>query len=42
MHACLGLALDNHMTLEHRLESSWDELSKQAAAAHPAKKTFIN
>jgi myo-inositol-1-phosphate synthase len=42
MRACLGLAPDNHMTLEHRLESSLGELSKQAAAARPAKKARIN
>merc|ERR1712232_1147642 len=32
MRACLGLAPDNHMTLEHRLESTLDEqLEKQKA-----------
>jgi myo-inositol-1-phosphate synthase len=30
MRACLGLAPDNHMTLEHRLESSLEELAKKA------------
>ena len=31
MRACLGLGPDNHMTLEHRFESSLDELQKKAA-----------
>ena len=26
MRACLGLAPDNHMTLEHRMESSLEDL----------------
>ena len=30
MRACLGLAPDNHMTLEHRLESTLDELQRKA------------
>ena len=30
MRACLGLAPDNHMTLEHRLESSLAELQQQS------------
>ena len=42
MRACLGLAPDNHMTLEHRLESSLEELSKQAIAGPPAKKARVN
>jgi len=32
MRACLGLAPDNHMTLEHRFESSLSELAEQATA----------
>lgn len=35
MRACLGLAPNNHMTLEHRFESTLDELQK---AARPSKK----
>ena len=31
MRACLGLAPDNHMTLEHRFESSLAELQQQSA-----------
>ncbi len=31
MRACLGLAPDNHMKLEHRLESTLDEMQKQAS-----------
>ena len=31
MRACLGLAPENHMTLEHRLESSLDELHHRRA-----------
>jgi myo-inositol-1-phosphate synthase len=29
MRTCLGLGLDNNMTLEHRLESTLDEMQKQ-------------
>lgn len=39
--ACLGLAPDNHMTLEHRFESTLDELQK-AAAEPPAKRAKRN
>jgi myo-inositol-1-phosphate synthase len=46
MRACLGLAPDNHMTLEHRLESSLDELQKQpmngGMNGHVAKKSRMN
>jgi myo-inositol-1-phosphate synthase len=42
MRACLGLAPDNHMTLEHRLESSLDELAKQASQARSAKKARLH
>jgi myo-inositol-1-phosphate synthase len=38
MRACLGLAPDNHMTLEHRLESSLDELHKKAMHDRVSKK----
>lgn len=38
MRACLGLAPDNHMTLEHRLESSLKELTAKQSAAPPSKK----
>jgi myo-inositol-1-phosphate synthase len=39
MRACLGLGPDNHMTLEHRFESTLDELQKQAANAKSRKRT---
>lgn len=42
MRACLGLAPDNHMTLEHRLESSLDELQKQAMHGRASKKARHN
>jgi myo-inositol-1-phosphate synthase len=42
MRACLGLAPDNHMTLEHRVESFLEELQKQAASRRPAKKARIS
>ena len=38
MRACLGLAPDNHMTLEHRFESTLEELQN---AAPPTKKLRI-
>jgi myo-inositol-1-phosphate synthase len=38
LRACLGLAPDNHMTLEHRFESSLTELKQQADALHKRKK----
>merc|ERR1712157_400856 len=46
MRACLGLAPDNHMTLEHRFESTLADLQQKASAAdvgvsaaeRPAKK----
>ena len=38
MRACLGLAPDNHMTLEHRLESSVEELLKAYTNGHSHKK----
>ena len=38
MRACLGLAPNNHMTLEHRFESTLDELQK---AARPSKKRRV-
>lgn len=38
MRACLGLAPNNHMTLEHRFESTLDELRK---AARPCKKRRV-
>jgi myo-inositol-1-phosphate synthase len=38
MRACLGLSPDNHMTLEHRLESSLDELQKKAMHGRASKK----
>jgi myo-inositol-1-phosphate synthase len=40
MRACLGLGPDNFMTLEHRLESSLDELAKQANG-HAHKKARL-
>ena len=42
MRACLGLAPDNHMTLEHRLESSLDELQKAATEGHKSKKARLS
>lgn len=39
MRACLGLAPNNHMALEHRFESSLEELQK---AARPSKKRRIS
>eukprot|EP00586_Coscinodiscus_wailesii_P017351 CAMPEP_0172494118 /NCGR_PEP_ID=MMETSP1066-20121228/39590_1 /TAXON_ID=671091 /ORGANISM="Coscinodiscus wailesii, Strain CCMP2513" /LENGTH=532 /DNA_ID=CAMNT_0013264813 /DNA_START=75 /DNA_END=1673 /DNA_ORIENTATION=+ len=38
MRACLGLAPDNHMTLEHRFESTLAELQEQASTKHVDKK----
>lgn len=38
MRACLGLAPNNHMTLEHRFESTLDELQR---AARPSKKRRV-
>ena len=38
MRACLGLAPDNHMTLEHRMESFLEELQKRASRRSPLKK----
>jgi myo-inositol-1-phosphate synthase len=38
LRACLGLAPDNHMTLEHRFESSLTELKQQGDALHKRKK----
>jgi myo-inositol-1-phosphate synthase len=40
MRACLGLGPDNFMTLEHRLESSLDELAKQTNG-HARKKARL-
>ena len=43
MRACLGLAPDNHMTLEHRLESSLDELkSNRVGRQNSSKKPRLN
>jgi myo-inositol-1-phosphate synthase len=42
MRACLGLAPDNHMTLEHRLESTLNDMKKQASIGHVAKKARVN
>lgn len=41
MRACLGLGPDNFMTLEHRLESSLEELSKQTNG-HTHKKVRLS
>mmetsp|Transcript_11187 Transcript_11187/g.28339 ORF Transcript_11187/g.28339 Transcript_11187/m.28339 type:complete len:536 (-) Transcript_11187:261-1868(-) len=43
MRACLGLGPDNHMTLEHRFESSLKALQQKASAASepPAKKARV-
>jgi len=44
MRACLGLGPDNHMTLEHRFESSLKALQQRAstaAAERPAKKARL-
>merc|ERR1719445_1339670 len=40
MRACLGLAPDNHMTLEHRFESTLSELQEQVK--HARKKQKLN
>ncbi|CAB9516031.1 Inositol-3-phosphate synthase [Seminavis robusta] len=37
MRACLGLGPDNHMTLEHRFESTLADLQKQATAGKKRK-----
>lgn len=34
LRACLGLPPDNHMTLEHRLESTLEEMKEQAVHQH--------
>ena len=39
MRACLGLGPDNHMTLEHRFESSLDELQQQASNSRKRART---
>jgi myo-inositol-1-phosphate synthase len=36
MRACLGLCPENHMTLEHRFESTLEQLQKQQQEAHAA------
>jgi myo-inositol-1-phosphate synthase len=41
MRACLGLAPENHMTLEHRFVSNLDELQEQAATARATKKRRV-
>ena len=41
MRACLGLGPDNHMSLEHRLESSLNVLAEQTNGHHQAKKARI-
>ena len=38
LRACLGLAPDNHMSLEHRFESTLDALQKQASMGRSRKK----
>jgi myo-inositol-1-phosphate synthase len=38
MRACLGLAPDNHMTLEHRFESTLDDLAQQASRANKKRR----
>lgn len=42
MRACLGLAPDNHMSLEHRFESSLAELQKESGSMSANKKRRIN
>lgn len=42
LRACLGLAPDNHMTLEHRFESSLDEMKGEAERAQKRAKTCPN
>jgi myo-inositol-1-phosphate synthase len=42
MRACLGLAPENHMSLEHRLESSLNELHKHAMNGRKAKRLRMN
>ena len=38
MRACLGLAPDNHMTLEHRFESTLEELAKKASLSNKKRR----
>lgn len=38
MRACLGLAPENHMTLEHRFESTLDDLAQQASRANKKRR----
>lgn len=38
MRACLGLGPDNHMTLEHRLESSLEDLQKNVLSGNARKR----
>merc|ERR1712060_932051 len=40
MRACLGLAPDNHMTLEHRFESTLTELQQEVQNARKKRKTM--
>jgi len=40
MRACLGLAPDNHMTLEHRFESTLIELQQEVQNARKKRKTM--
>jgi myo-inositol-1-phosphate synthase len=42
MRGCLGLAPDNHMALEHRLESTLEELQKEATKGRKAKKARLH
>jgi myo-inositol-1-phosphate synthase len=42
LRACLGLAPENHMSLEHRLESSLNDLHKHAMNGSKAKKLRIH
>mmetsp|Transcript_14503 Transcript_14503/g.20459 ORF Transcript_14503/g.20459 Transcript_14503/m.20459 type:complete len:533 (+) Transcript_14503:110-1708(+) len=42
MRACLGLGPDNHMTLEHRFESTLAELQEDGSDSHANKKARHN
>jgi myo-inositol-1-phosphate synthase len=39
MRACLGLAPDNHMTLEHKFESTLSSMQSQGEPAHKKART---
>merc|ERR1712157_299221 len=42
LRACLGLGPDNHMTLEHRFESTLADLQQQVGHTHKKQRTSYN